>query len=69
MKPWEEKANRIIGTLCLESWRKANHDKNGKRYKRHVPYSVPEDAQTLVDCLKTGDEVTAKSLFIRMALQ
>jgi hypothetical protein len=67
MTPWREKANRVIGQLCRESWRKANHDKNGNRYKRHRPYTVPEDAQTLVDCLNKDDEVTAKALFIRLA--
>lgn len=64
---WREKASRVIGQLCRDAWYKLNHDKHGKRFKRHRPYTVPDDAQTLVDCLNKNDEETAKALFIRMA--
>ncbi len=67
MLPWRQKAHVIIAKLNLDAWHKANHDKNGKRYKRHRPYTPPEDAQTLVDCLNKNDEERAKALFIRLA--
>ncbi|RJQ30278.1 hypothetical protein C4565_00405 [Candidatus Parcubacteria bacterium] len=65
MQPWEEKANKIIASMCRGSWYMSNHDKHGRRFKRHRPYTVPPDAQLLVECLGKGDEETAKSIFIR----
>jgi hypothetical protein len=67
MEPWKQKANRVIGELCHAAWLKANTDKNGKRYKKHHQYAVPEDAETLLKAVKENDEVTAKALFIRLA--
>jgi hypothetical protein len=66
MEPWREKANRVIAELCAESYRAANYVKGAKR-KRHIPYSVPTIAQALVECLATGDEIGAKSIFLRLA--
>lgn len=61
---WRDKANREIAKLCLASWRQANVKADGTIRKRHVPYAVPELAQTLVDCLKRDDEQTAKAIFV-----
>jgi hypothetical protein len=60
MKPWAEKAHRIIGRLCLDSYRQSNP----KPGRKHVPYVVPALAQDLVDCLNKDDEVRAKCLFL-----
>lgn len=53
--------------LSRESWYKMNHDKHGKRYKRHRPYTIPADAEELVDCLGEDDEQRAKAIFQRHA--
>lgn len=60
MKPWAEKANRIISKLCLQAYREANPIKR----KKHRPYVVPSLAQELVECLDTDDELRAKRLFL-----
>ena len=65
-KPWELKAHRVIASLCHASWYEANHIR-GKKKRTHVPYRVPQDAETLVKCLADGDEVTAKHVFQRHA--
>lgn len=65
MKPWQEKAHRLIGNVCRNSYEHAQISKlTGKRYKKHVPYSVPSFAQDLIDCLNTGNEERAKALFL-----
>lgn len=62
--PWRQKAQQLIGKLCEASYRQANTNKNGSRKKKHVPYSVPEAATRLIECLNTNDEARAKSLFL-----
>lgn len=42
----------------------AETTKAGKRRKRHVPYSVPQAAQDLIDCIKTNNEERAKAIFL-----
>jgi hypothetical protein len=64
MKPWEEKANRLIASACYQSYVKANTMKNGERYKKHVPYIVPQIAENLIACLNKNDEETAKAIFL-----
>lgn len=63
MNTWESKAKRIIRLLCERSYREANF-RNGRKLKRHVPYSVPEIAQELVRALGNNDEETAKAIFL-----
>lgn len=65
-RAWREKANRIIGELSLESWRQANVRKDGAVRRKHVPYSVPQLAQVLVECLNKNDEERAKAIFQRL---
>jgi hypothetical protein len=67
VKPWEKKAHKLIAELCLASWRQANVLPNGKRRKRHVPYSRPVTAQALVDALGKNDEHKAKAIFQTIA--
>ena len=69
MKPWEEKAHKIISELCLASYAQANVLPNGRLRKKHVPYSVPNEARFLVDCLKRQDEHAAKGYFISRAFR
>jgi hypothetical protein len=65
---WQGKANKIIAELCTESYRQANMLGDGRLRKKHVPYRVPRVAEELVACLKTGDEMTAKAIFMQLAL-
>lgn len=51
------------------SYLKANVLPCGKLRKKHVPYSVPEDAAFLVQCLQRDDEHSAKALFINLAFR
>lgn len=60
MLTWRDKAKRLIGNLCRQSYLSVNRP--GR--KRHVPYAVPELAQQLIDCLNRDDEITAKALFL-----
>ncbi len=63
MTPWREKANRLIANLSMMAYREANY-RNGKKLKRHVPYSIPALASQLVECLNKNDEHQAKALFL-----
>lgn len=51
MKTWEDKVERVIGKLSYAAWFDANHDRRGGRDKKHRPYSLPEEAVELVECL------------------
>lgn len=62
--PWEQKAHRIIQNLCRESYNQSNTSASGKKYKKHRPYSVPELAEDLIECLANQDEERAKALFL-----
>jgi hypothetical protein len=64
MQTWRDKAHRIISDLCRQSYLQAETTKAGKRRKRHVPYSVPQAAQDLIDCIKTNNEERAKAIFL-----
>ncbi len=64
MNSWREKANKVIYDLCKQSYLKSNLLPNGSLRKKHVPYSVPEEAIELIDCLNTNDEARAKSMFL-----
>ena len=55
---WEEKVQRVIGKLSAEAYRRANTDRTGKKFKRHRPYRIPEEAEALVKCL--GDHNRAR---------
>lgn len=63
---WENKVERVIAKLSYASWYKANHDRAGRRYKKHRPYRLPEEASELVATL--GDhnrrraEIRAKEI-------
>ena len=61
---WRTKADRIIGELSFQAWHAANHDKAGRRYKKHRPYTIPLMADRLVECLSASDELAAKQIFI-----
>jgi hypothetical protein len=63
MRTWHDKAKEIIARHSLESYRQANILPNGQKRKRHVPYSIPEIATSLVNALNTNDEHEAKRLF------
>lgn len=54
---WEEKVGKVIGKLAHSAQQAANTDRAGKRYKRHRPYRLPEEADALVKCLGDRDRV------------
>ena len=60
---WHDRAKKIIGKLCEESYKQANF-KNGKRLKTYRPYSVPETAQRLIKALDEDDEETANAIMM-----
>lgn len=60
---WQEKAHRLIAADCFAAWR----DANTPRRKQHRPYTVPEQARALVECLASNDEPRAKAIFIHRA--
>lgn len=64
MNTWKEKAHRVINDLCRQSYLKSNRLPDGTLRKRHVPYSIPQEAQDLIRCLKDNDEVGAKEMFL-----
>ena len=49
------KAQRIIGVLCMVSYLAVNTKAGGGLYKKHRPYSVPQEARDILDCLNTDD--------------
>jgi hypothetical protein len=63
---WQDKACSIIAKAAWQGYIKANF-RNGKKYKRHRPYSLPVYADELVDCLNRNAEEQAKAIFIRLA--
>ena len=63
-KAWEDKANKVIQRLCKESRDSTNTRKDGKQYKQHKSYSIPEDAEELIECLATDNEEQAKYIFL-----
>ncbi len=62
---WQDKAHRLIYNACSQSYEQAQISRlTGKRYRSHVPYSVPQFAEDLIDCLNRNDEEKAKALFL-----
>ena len=72
MRKWEDKVEKVIGRLSYISWAQTNYDKQGNRYKRHHPYSIPEEARELVACLGDHDrrraEIRAKEIMEELRL-
>ncbi len=61
--PWRTKCHELIYKLCRASFLQANQKENGLLYKVTRPYTVPQEAKDLINCLNTNDEVGAKTLF------
>jgi hypothetical protein len=61
---WKIKANKIVGALCRKSYVEANFLKSGKKRKKHVPYSVPQEAVDLLRFVARNDEHGAKALMM-----
>lgn len=61
---WRDKAHAIIGELSRQSYEQSQRTAAGGKRKRHVPYSIPETAQRLVEALGRDDEETAKSIMM-----
>ena len=63
MSAWQRKAHCLVAEDCFAAWRAANPPAR----RKHKPYSVPAQAQALVDCLRSGDEMRAKAIFLHRA--
>ena len=61
---WQDRVKQVVSSLCRESYLQSNTKKDGKLYKKHRPYSVPDLAIELIDCLNRDDEKTAKSIML-----
>lgn len=64
MIPWKIKVHKLIYLLCQQSYLQANRKKDGSFYKKHRPYSIPETAERLIDCLNKNDEELAKAIML-----
>jgi hypothetical protein len=60
MATWENKVEKVIGRMAQAAWHQANHDKTGKKYKKHRPYRLPEEAEELVKILGMHDRKRAE---------
>lgn len=54
---WEEKVHKVIGKLAAQAYKQTNYDRQGHKYKKHRPYRLPEEADSLVKCLGDKDRV------------
>jgi hypothetical protein len=61
---WHDKANKVILKASMDAWRAVNIKPNGRRYKKHRPYTTPQFVDDLVDCLGTNDEERAKAIML-----
>jgi len=68
IKTWQDKAHSIIFAECQREYLRVNRLSNGTMRKKHVPYSSPELADTLRDCINNNNEEMAKSIFLRLCL-
>lgn len=63
---WESKVQQVIGVLAATAYKKANYNKQGRKYKKHRPYRIPEEADQLVQCLgdrnRKRGEITCKRI-------
>lgn len=57
---WQENVKRAIAEQAKSAFKKAN-PKKGKRY---VPYTMPEIAVAMTECLNRDDEHEAKRLLL-----
>lgn len=64
LEPWKQKSHKVIYSLCRQSYEFNNVSKSGRKSSRHIPYSVPQEAQDLIDCLNTNNEEKAKAMFL-----
>jgi hypothetical protein len=60
---WQNKAKDIIAKYARQAYLQANQLPNGKIRKKHLPYTVPEICEALIDALNKDDEHEAKRLF------
>lgn len=59
---WEDKVNKVIARLAYQEWYRSNHDRQGRQYKRHRTYTIPEEANELVKALGMKDRKQAETL-------
>lgn len=54
---WHAKVHRVIAQMARKSYEQTNTNAAGERYKRHRPYSLPDEANQLVGHLGDRDQV------------
>lgn len=64
---WWHKAQEVIAEEAFACWQKANTKKNGKRYKKHRPYSLPDWCNALVEACGQRNEARAKAIMLDRA--
>lgn len=64
MEAWRTKVFHVINVLSFDAWKRANHNKHGRRYKTHRQYALPDEATALVRCLDLNNEVEAKEIMM-----
>ena len=61
---WRNKAEKQIQSICRAEYLRVNTTKSGKKRRRHVSYTIPQEALDLLECLNTNDEERAKAIFV-----
>jgi len=64
MRTWHDAVKTVIAEQCAEAYRLANTTSDGRRRRRHAPYSVPPLAKAMVDALDRDDEYEGKRLLL-----
>ena len=60
---WRDKVHEVVELAALESYRHMNY-RDGRRLKRHVPYTLPGWADDLVKSLGQDDEEACKAIML-----
>jgi len=61
---WSDKAHQMIANEATKQYNLANTRKDGKPYKKHHPYTLPEWVHNLVNALGSNDEETCKAIMM-----
>lgn len=59
-----DKAARLVAADAQAAYKQANTTKDGRKRKRHVPYSLPDRAMDLVKALGKDDAETVAAIML-----
>lgn len=54
-------ANKLIASACLAEYKTAQTSNYGKKYKKHVPYCVPDWCERMLKLIQTENEYDIKA--------